>query len=72
MALAPRIVARIFAVIRSLEDAATTVLFVDQNARATLAIADRAHVLEVGRIALAGGGDQLLANPRVRQAYLGP
>ncbi len=71
MGLAPRVVAEIFAIIRSLRDAATTILLVDQNARAALAIADRAYVLEVGRIALSGRGDELLGNPRVRQAYLG-
>ena len=71
MGLAPRIVAEIFAVIRSLKSAATTILLVDQNARAALAVADRAYVLEVGRIALSGRGDELLRNPRVQQAYLG-
>ena len=71
MGLAPRVVAEIFAIIRSLKDAATTILLVDQNARAALAIADRAYVLEVGRIALSGRGDELLGNPRVRQVYLG-
>ena len=71
MGLAPRIVAEIFSIIRSLRDAATTILLVDQNARAALAIADRAYVLEVGRIALSGSGAELLDNPRVQQAYLG-
>jgi branched-chain amino acid transport system ATP-binding protein len=71
MGLAPRIVAEIFAIIRSLKDAATTILLVDQNARAALAIADRAYVLEVGRIALSGSGGEMLGNPRVQQAYLG-
>ncbi len=71
MGLAPRIVAEIFTIIRSLKDAATTILLVDQNARAALAIADRAYVLEVGRIALSGSGGELLGNPRVQQAYLG-
>jgi len=71
MGLAPRIVAEIFSIIRSLKDAATTILLVDQNARAALAIADRAYVLEVGRIALSGRGTDLLGNPRVQQAYLG-
>jgi branched-chain amino acid transport system ATP-binding protein len=71
MGLAPRIVAEIFAIIRSLKEAATTILLVDQNARAALAVADRAYVLEVGRISLKGRGDELLANPRVQQAYLG-
>jgi branched-chain amino acid transport system ATP-binding protein len=71
MGLAPRIVTEIFAIIRSLKDAATTILLVDQNARAALAIADRAYVLEVGHIALSGSGGELLGNPKVQQAYLG-
>jgi branched-chain amino acid transport system ATP-binding protein len=71
MGLAPRVVAEIFAVIRSLKDTATSILLVDQNARAALAIADRAYVMEVGRITLSGTGAELLDNPRVQQAYLG-
>jgi branched-chain amino acid transport system ATP-binding protein len=71
MGLAPRIVAEIFAVVRALKEAATTILLVDQNAQAALAVADRAYVLETGRIALAGRGAELLANPRVQQSYLG-
>ena len=71
MGLAPRIVAEIFAVIRALKDAATAILLVDQNAQAALGVADRAYVLETGRIALEGGGLELLANPRVQQSYLG-
>jgi branched-chain amino acid transport system ATP-binding protein len=71
MGLAPRMVAEIFAIIRALKEAATTILLVDQNAHAALAIADRAYVLEVGRIALTGPGAQLLDDPKVQQAYLG-
>ena len=71
MGLAPRIVTEIFAIIHSLKDAATTIVLVDQNARAALAIADRAYVLEVGRVALSGRGDELLDNLRVQQSYLG-
>jgi branched-chain amino acid transport system ATP-binding protein len=71
MGLAPRLVAEIFAIVRTLKDAATTILLVDQNARGALAIADRAYVLEVGRIALSGSGRELAGNPKVRQAYLG-
>jgi branched-chain amino acid transport system ATP-binding protein len=71
MGLAPRVVAEIVAVIRSLKNAATTILLVDQNARAALGVADRAYVLELGRVALEGRGAELLANPRVRQSYLG-
>ena len=63
--------AEIFAIIRSLKNAATTILLVDQNARAALSIADRAYVLEVGRVALAGRGDELLVDPAVQHAYLG-
>ncbi|MEO8309895.1 MAG: ABC transporter ATP-binding protein [Caldimonas sp.] len=71
MGLAPRLVAQIFAVIRALKEAATTILLVDQNAQAALAVADRAYVLETGRILIEGRGDELLANERVQQAYLG-
>jgi branched-chain amino acid transport system ATP-binding protein len=71
MGLAPRLVAEIFAVIRTLKEAATTILLVDQNARAALAIADRAYVLETGRVAIEGAGRDLLGDPRVREAYLG-
>jgi branched-chain amino acid transport system ATP-binding protein len=71
MGLAPRIVAEIFAVVRALKEAATTILLVDQNAHAALAVADRAYVLEAGRIVLEGSGAELLANPRVQQSYLG-
>jgi branched-chain amino acid transport system ATP-binding protein len=71
MGLAPRIVAEIFGVIRALKQAATAILLVDQNAQAALAVADRAYVLETGRIALEGRGAELLANPRVQQSYLG-
>jgi branched-chain amino acid transport system ATP-binding protein len=71
MGLAPRIVAEIFAVVRALQEAATTILLVDQNAHAALAVADRAYVLETGRIVLEGSGAELLANPRVQQSYLG-
>lgn len=71
MGLAPRLVAEIFATIRSLKEAATTILLVDQNARAALSVADRAYVLEVGRVALSGSGQQLLVDPAVQQAYLG-
>ncbi|MCC7058811.1 MAG: ABC transporter ATP-binding protein [Burkholderiaceae bacterium] len=71
MGLAPRLVAEIFATIRALKQAATTILLVDQNARAALAVADRAYVLEVGRIVLSGRGEELLHDPAVQQAYLG-
>ena len=71
MGLAPRLVAEIFAAIRALREAGTTIFLVDQNARAALAIADRGYVLETGRIVLAGAGAELAANEAVKQAYLG-
>ncbi|MGE5793572.1 MAG: ABC transporter ATP-binding protein [Bacteroidota bacterium] len=71
MGLAPRLVQEIFAAIRGLREAGTTIFLVDQNARAALAIADRGYVLETGRIVLAGAGAELAANEAVKQAYLG-
>ena len=71
MGLAPRLVAEIFACVRRLRAADTAVLLVEQNARAALAIADRAYVLETGRIVLAGTGQALAADAGVRAAYLG-
>ena len=71
MGLAPRLVAEIFACVRQLRAADTAILLVEQNARAALAIADRGYVLETGRLALCGTGAELLADPRVRTAYLG-
>ena len=63
--------AEIFAQIAALEDSGTTILLVDQNARAALAIADRGYVMETGRIVLDGAAAELLRDPQVQQAYLG-
>lgn len=71
MGLAPRLVAEIFATIRLLKEAHTTICLVDQNARAALSIADRGYVLETGRIVLEGPGPELLRNEQVKEAYLG-
>jgi len=71
MGLAPRLVAEIFSCVRALRAADTAVLLVEQNARAALAIADRAYVLETGRIVLTGTGQALAADAGVRAAYLG-
>ena len=71
MGLAPRLVAEIFACVRALRDAATTVLLVEQNAHGALGIADRGYVLETGRLVKSGSGAELLADPAVRAAYLG-
>ena len=71
MGLAPKLVAEIFATIAGLKAQGTTILLVDQNARAALAIADRGYVMETGRIVLDGPAADLLRNPQVQQAYLG-
>jgi branched-chain amino acid transport system ATP-binding protein len=71
MGLAPRLVEEIFAKVRALKLARTTIFLVDQNARAALSVADRGYVLETGRVVLSGSGAELLANERVREAYLG-
>ena len=71
MGLAPRLVAEVFAQIAALKALGTTILLVDQNARAALAIADRGYVMETGHIVLHGPAGELLRNPQVQQAYLG-
>ncbi|WP_039852014.1 ABC transporter ATP-binding protein [Magnetospirillum fulvum] len=71
MGLAPLLVAEIFAIIQSLKAAGTTIFLVEQNAHAALKVADRGYVLETGSVVLADRGDRLLADERVREAYLG-
>ncbi|MBI3706793.1 MAG: ABC transporter ATP-binding protein, partial [Proteobacteria bacterium] len=71
MGLAPLLVAEIFRAIRALKAAGTTIFLVEQNAHAALSIADRGYVLETGRVVLQDSGPALLANERVKQAYLG-
>ncbi|MDP1646745.1 MAG: ABC transporter ATP-binding protein [Rubrivivax sp.] len=71
MGLAPLLVAEIFGHIAALKSRGTTILLVDQNARAALAIADRGYVMETGRIVAQGRAADLLRDPQVQQAYLG-
>jgi branched-chain amino acid transport system ATP-binding protein len=71
MGLAPIVARKIFEVIRDINREGVTVLLVEQNARAALALAGRAYVMESGTITLSGDARALLANPRVREAYLG-
>ncbi len=71
MGLAPVIVAQIFEVILALKAAGVTIFLVEQNAAAALAIADRAYVMETGRVTLGGTGRELAADEAVRRAYLG-
>jgi len=72
LGLAPRVVEAILGTLRQIRQAGLGVLLVEQNVPASLALADRAYVLERGRIALEGRGAALLADPHVRRAYLGP
>jgi len=71
MGLAPLIVEEIFRIVKMLKEAGMTILMVEQNARAALAIADHAYVLETGEVTIEGPGAELLANDEVRRAYLG-
>ena len=71
MGLAPLIVEEIFRIVKMLKEAGITILLVEQNARAALAVADHAYVLETGSVTLEGPGPELLKNDDVRRAYLG-
>jgi branched-chain amino acid transport system ATP-binding protein len=71
MGLAPKLVDQIIETIADLKREGLTVLLVEQNARAALAIADRAYVVETGRITASGRGAELLADDRIQAAYLG-
>lgn len=71
MGLAPNLVAEIFVIIERLKGEGVTILLVEQNAHKALQIADRAYVLETGKIVLEGPGQELLTSPKVREAYLG-
>jgi branched-chain amino acid transport system ATP-binding protein len=71
MGLAPNIVDQVLGAIRALKRNGLTILLVEQNASAALAISDRAYVLETGRISLSGKAADIRADARVQQAYLG-
>jgi branched-chain amino acid transport system ATP-binding protein len=71
MGLAPLMVAKIFDIVRDIAARGVTILLVEQNARLALEAASRGYVMESGAIALAGPAAQLLADPKVREAYLG-
>ncbi len=71
MGLSPIFVAEIFDIIKEISAGGTTVLLVEQNARKALAIANRAYVLETGKIVLSGDADDLLNDESVKKAYLG-
>jgi branched-chain amino acid transport system ATP-binding protein len=71
LGLAPMLVNRIFSVIAGLKETGVTILLVEQNARKALEIADRAYVMETGRIIMEGEARALAANPEIERAYLG-
>lgn len=71
LGLAPMLVKAIFETIREINASGTTILLVEQNARAALKIAHRAYVLETGRVVLSGPAQELMRDERVRKAYLG-
>lgn len=71
MGLSPLLVKEIFRIIKDINAQGTTILLVEQNARMALAIANRAYVLEIGKITLEGTGAELADDERVRKAYLG-
>ena len=71
MGLSPLLVDQVFAIIKEIHKAGTTVLLVEQNANKSLAISDRAYVLETGKIVLSGTGAELLQSEEIKKAYLG-
>jgi|UniRef100_A0A7C3SMS7 branched-chain amino acid transport system ATP-binding protein len=71
MGLAPRMVVQVYRILQELKRAGTTILLVEQNARAALKLADRGYVMETGRIILEGPAAELQEDPEVQRAYLG-
>ena len=71
LGLAPITVSEVFELIRQLRDQGLTILLVEQNVRQTLAISDRAYVLESGRMVMEGSGQALLSDNHLVQSYLG-
>lgn len=71
MGLSPLFVKEIFAVIKKLNEAGTTILLVEQNAKMALSISHRAYVIETGNITLEGNAKELMNNPEIKKAYLG-
>ncbi len=71
MGLAPILVEQIFEVVQDINQQGVSILLVEQNAQMALSIADRAYVLETGKVALSGPASELMQNPMVKEAYLG-
>ena len=71
MGLSPLLVQQIFDIIKELNEAGTTILLVEQNAKMALSIADRAYVLETGKVVMEGNAKDMLSDESVKKAYLG-
>ena len=71
MGLSPLLVDQVFEIIKDINNDGTTILLVEQNAGKSLAISDRAYVLETGKIVLSGTGEELMKSEDVKKAYLG-
>lgn len=71
MGVAPLIVQEIFRIIQYINSTGKTVLLVEQNANQALKIANRAYILETGRIIMSGSGSDMIHNPEIKRAYLG-
>ncbi|GAB4243574.1 MAG: ABC transporter ATP-binding protein [Deltaproteobacteria bacterium] len=71
LGLAPLVVADIFAIVREINAAGTTILLVEQNVKQALKVSSFAYVLETGRIVLSGPSEELLEEPRIKASYLG-
>ena len=71
LGLAPLVVKNIFEIIKEINSEGVTILLIEQNANMALRIADKAYVLETGNITMEGSGKELLANPKIKEAYLG-
>ncbi len=71
MGLSPLLVSQVFDIVKQIHQSGTTVLLVEQNANMALSIADRAYVLETGKIVMTGSGSELASSPEIKKAYLG-
>lgn len=71
MGLAPLLVKEIFSIVKDINETGTTILLVEQNAHMALSIANKAYVLETGRVTLSGDAKELAASEEIRKAYLG-
>ena len=71
MGLSPLYVNNVFEIIKKVNGLGTTILLVEQNAKKALSIADRAYVLEIGKITVSGTGNEMLNNDDIKKAYLG-